>query len=193
MQQLMNVPYANQWNCLLLCHRMFSVTQVEERENVLSCLNLTEELIKKGTENNNDNNSFDIKHYVKKISELSLQHSSALEWDLWRRKTASPDRFTKAGKCLSHGLLYASSFPFKSLILCVGLWLKIDFHSCSSCFVLCYQLCQGRSQRYLKSRPNHRLALLYFHLLMSHSTSHPLLLVSIVSCWPLRSKKHYNC
>lgn len=77
-------------------------------ENVLSCLNSTEDLIKEGTENNNETNSFDIKHYVKKISELSLQHSSALEWDLWRRKTASPDRFTKARKCLSNGLFYAS-------------------------------------------------------------------------------------
>lgn len=77
-------------------------------ENVLSCLIKSSVEFKEGTENNNETNSFDIKHYVKKISELSLQHSSALEWDLWRRKTASPDRFTKARKCLSNGLFYAS-------------------------------------------------------------------------------------
>lgn len=44
------------------------------------------------------------------------------------------------------------------------------------CFAFCHQLYQGRGQRFLKLRPNHILTV-YFHLFMSCTTPHLLLLV----------------
>lgn len=59
--------------------------------------------------------------------------------------------------------LTRDEFPIQNFF-CAGLSLKMDI---PRCFVFCQQLYRGRGQRFLKSRPNHKL---YFHLFMSCST-----------------------